>query len=152
MDYAKKGHRVELAGRADVDGQPAYKLQVVLKDARDGDADDYFIDAKSWLLVQIKGQRTIAGVQTTYRRTFRDYKPVGGVLIPHTRADVNSGAGEDQTYKMVLDQAEVNLDLPDDRFTLAAAASQAATAAASATQPASAPAAVRDDPAAHAPV
>ncbi len=147
VDYAKKGHTVELAGREEVDGRPAYRLHFVPKGARSGEADDYFIDAQSWLLVQFRAQRAVGGVEVRVRRTYSDFRPVEGVLIPHTREDVKEDAGEKQTYKTVVEKVETNIDLPDERFALIGVLKHPETQPAT---PTSVPAAVKNEPVARA--
>ncbi len=147
VDYAKKGHTVELAGRKDVDGRPAYKLHLVPKGARAGEAEDYFIDAQSWMVVQVRGQRTVDGVEVRARRTFSDYRPVEGVLIAHTREDVKESAGEKESYKSVIEKVETNIDLPDERFALIDVLKRPGTQPAT---PTTVPAAVKNEPEARA--
>jgi outer membrane lipoprotein-sorting protein len=147
VDYAKKGHTVELAGREEVDGRPAYKLRVLLKGAQAGEADDYFIDAQSWMLVQFRGQRIVDGVEVRARRTYSDFRPVEGVLIAHTREDVKESAGEKESYKSVIEKVETNIDLPDERFALIDVLKRPGTRPAT---PTTVPAAVKNEPEARA--
>jgi hypothetical protein len=48
IDYAKKGYKVELVGKADVEGTPAYKLKV----NREGQDTVVYIDADSFLEIE----------------------------------------------------------------------------------------------------
>lgn len=145
VEYAKKGHRVELLGREDVNGKPAYKLRVHLKGAADADCHDYFIDAQSFLLVRIRGRHVVRGETVESEATMSDYRPVDGLLVAHTTMQRDCATGVESTS--TVEKVEFNVDIPDERFSLAAA--KAEYAQIKPPEPASAPA-VRDDPAAHA--
>jgi hypothetical protein len=49
VDYAAKGHTVELIGKEDVDGTEAYKIKLTTKG---GHEINYFIDPKSWYIIR----------------------------------------------------------------------------------------------------
>ena len=57
-DYKAKGSTVELAGKEDVDGKPAYALKLTRKDGR---SDTIYIDADSFLDVKRVGKRNMMG-------------------------------------------------------------------------------------------
>lgn len=81
VDYAAKGTQVTLEGTEMVDGRNAYKLKLVLKS---GDVRHLWIDAQTFLDVKIDGvPRRVDGKLRSVVTYFRDYKPVGGVLIAH---------------------------------------------------------------------
>jgi hypothetical protein len=80
VDAEKKGHRVELVGEADVDGTPAYHLQVHLKG---GHTQDWFISRETYLLIkkQVPGWSDWMGdhqVVTWYL----DYQQHEGLMVP----------------------------------------------------------------------
>lgn len=81
VDYAAKGTRVELAGTEKVEGRDNYKLKLTLKN---GQAIHVWIDAKTFLESKMEGTpRRLDGTYHPVEVYFRDFRPVGGVQIPH---------------------------------------------------------------------
>ncbi|MCG3127207.1 MAG: Thiol-disulfide oxidoreductase ResA [Phycisphaerae bacterium] len=145
VDYAKKGHRVELLGREDPNGKPAYKLRVLLKGAAEGERDDYLIDAQSFLPAKVVSRRLFHGEPAENETRFSDYRPVNGLLVAHTTVQRDCLTGSESTT--TVDKVEFNVDIPDERFSLAAA--KAEHAKGKPAEPAATPP-IRDEPAAHA--
>src|ERR1700720_3218971 len=54
VDYKAKGNEIELTGKEDVDGSPAYKLKVTKKS---GSIENVYLDAKTFLPVKSAGTR-----------------------------------------------------------------------------------------------
>lgn len=82
LDYAKKGTKVKLVGKADVKGAEAYDLEVTMKS---GDVEHHFIDASSFLLIKKtwvgKGKD---GKPMPMTVAFGDYKKVQGRAVNHS--------------------------------------------------------------------
>ena len=113
IDYKDKGHKVEMAGKEDSDGAPAYKLKVTKKS---GDVESYFIDAEQYMLVKVKGSRSVQGTEVDFEQIFSNYKPVEGVLIAHAIETRGGPMGGGMT--MTFDKIETNVAFPADRFTM----------------------------------
>jgi len=146
VDAEKKGHKVELIGREELDGKSIYRLKVTLKGAAKDEYDDYYIDAKSWLPAKVISRRTVMGIDTTIEKRFEDYRSEDGVMVAHTQR--TAAVPEVGEYVQRIIKVETNIDLPDERFSLEAAKKVAA--ATSAPAPKDMPAGpVKDDPAAH---
>lgn len=82
LDYAKKGTKVKLAGKADVKGAEAYDLEVTMKS---GEVEHHFIDASSFLLIK----KTWVGKDKDGKSmpmtvAFGDYKKVQGRAVNHS--------------------------------------------------------------------
>lgn len=109
VDYKKKGHQVELVGKDEIEGSEVYKLKVTTKS---GNTEYYFLDTEHFLPIQTKGKRKFQGTEIEYTVSYGDYKEVGGLLLAHSIQQ--GGMGGDMTFEKV----EVNVDIPDDHFTM----------------------------------
>ncbi len=111
VDYAAKGHKVEYLGTESVEGAPAHKLRVTLKN---GNTTTMFFDADSFLKVKETSKRVMRGQEVEIESVFGDYKEVGGLLFPHS---VEQGAvGAPQRQKIQMDKVELDVAIADDRF------------------------------------
>jgi len=113
VDYAKKGNKVELVGKEDIEGTEAYKLKVT---KQDGSIEYYFLDAEHFLPIKIKGKREMQGTEIEYEVTPGDYKEVGGMMIAHSMTQ--SAAGMPMTSTLTFDKVEINVDIPDSHFSM----------------------------------
>lgn len=112
MDYKAKGHTAELAGRGDVDGQETVAVKLTLKG---GQVETWHLDPKTGLEVAVDSmvfdftQRGDAMPQRTY---FSDFRPVGGLVLPH-RIEKEYGA---RHVVVAVEQFRLDPDLPEERF------------------------------------
>ncbi|MFN7986647.1 MAG: hypothetical protein U0529_04185 [Thermoanaerobaculia bacterium] len=111
VDWKRKGHRVELVGRENVDGRETYKLKVTL---RSGGILFSYLDVKSTYLVRTDSTRQARGRPVRIETTFADYRKTGGILFPRL-VEVRA-AGRPQVLRVVVDKVEVNPPLSDARF------------------------------------
>ncbi len=79
VDYAAKGHKVELLGKEDVDGTECYKLKVSLAGGKEV---TFFIDPVSNMIIRAKETRKMNGQDAELQTDFSDYKDVEGVKMP----------------------------------------------------------------------
>jgi hypothetical protein len=107
VDYAKKGHQVELVGKDDLEGSEVFKLKVTKKN---GNVEYHFLDAEHFIPLQLEGKRSFQGTEMPYTIKFGDYKEVGGLLLAHSVTQ--GGMGGDMKFEKI----EINVDLPDERF------------------------------------
>jgi hypothetical protein len=121
VDYKDKGSQVELAGKADVEGAPAYKLKVTKKN---GDVEYHYIDAGQYLEVKVEGKRIVRGQTTEGEATFGDYKQVDGLAFPFSIQLKQKGAPAGTS--MTVDRIEVNPEVAASRFEKPAPAAPAA--------------------------
>ena len=115
IDYAAKGHQVELAGREDLEGTPAYRLKVVLKS---GNQIDFFLDAEHFVTLQTRAKASFQGTEMEVTSKLSNYKPVAGLMMPHSLSTTNP-MGE---QVMTIDTVEVNPTIDDALFARPAAA------------------------------
>ena len=112
VDYAAKGTKIELEGTEPVDGQPAYKLKLTLKN---GYVMHEWVDAKTFLEVKVEGTpRRLDGKPHPVAIYLSDYRTVNGLLIPHlieTRVE-----GVKRTEKIQIEKVVVNPPLDASRF------------------------------------
>lgn len=131
MDYAAKGTQVTLEGTDPVDGHPAYKLKLTMKN---GDVQHVWIDTRNFLDVKLEGaSRRMDGRMHSVFTEQRDFRAVKGLMVPFEyRTAVDGYPG---THRMVLESVTVNPGLDDSRF----AKPQVPVGASPATSPGPAP-------------
>jgi outer membrane lipoprotein-sorting protein len=113
IDYTRKGTRIEMAGTEAVEGKPAYKLKLTMKN---GEQSDLWIDAVSFLEVKADGApRRIDGKMHKVWVYYRDFRKEGGLMIAHTQETAVEGVK--QTHKMTV--KTVALNPPTDAATFA---------------------------------
>jgi outer membrane lipoprotein-sorting protein len=111
FDYAKKGHKVELLGKGDVDGSPAYKLRLTTKD---GIETVGYFDATTFLAVKMEAKRKDIVAETL----LSNYHDVDGVLFPFSL--VMRQTGQEMAQTIVIEKTELNPKLDDAQFKLPA--------------------------------
>lgn len=80
VDYQAKDTQIELVGTEQVEGRSTYKVKLTTKD---GSSKHVWIDTQTFLETKIEGQpRRLDGTYHPVEVYFRDYRQVGGLLIP----------------------------------------------------------------------
>jgi hypothetical protein len=105
VDYAAKGHKVELLGKEDVDGTECYKLKVTLAGGKEL---TYFIDPTSSLIIRTKETRKFNGQDAEMQTDLSDYKDVEGVKMPFSITQ--------QFGTVLISSIKVNQTIPDSAF------------------------------------
>jgi outer membrane lipoprotein-sorting protein len=113
VDYKSKGHQVELIGKENVEGTPAWKLKVTKKN---GDISYIYLDADAFLEIKEEGKRTFRGQEVEIESTMGDYKTVDGLVFPFSIQSKPKGAPAGQT--ITIEKVEVNPAVDDSRFTM----------------------------------
>lgn len=121
LDYKAKGHQVELVGKENVEGTPAYKLKVTKKS---GDLSYIYLDADAYLEIKEEGKRTVRGQEVEFETTQGDYKTVDGLVFPFSVTTKPKGAPAGQT--ITISKIEVNPGVEDARFAMPKPAAPAA--------------------------
>lgn len=80
IDYAQRGHQVELLGTEAVNGAPAHHLRLTLKG---GQVEDRYLDQASHLEFKRVVTYTKDGKPGQKCLYFSDYRPVDGMVINH---------------------------------------------------------------------
>ena len=113
VNAARKGNRIELAGREPVSGHDAYHLKVTLKD---GTVDNYYLDATSFLETKWTGARAQNGTEVVYESYFSDFRPAGGLTFPfRIESDTQGREGKQE---LRFDTVELDAPLDDALFTM----------------------------------
>jgi photosystem II stability/assembly factor-like uncharacterized protein len=139
VHWREKGHRVEYMGTEDVDGTPAHKLRVTLKD---GDTKYVFLDPDYFLEIRVETVTRIRGAERITETDLGSYEQVEGVWIPFS---IESGPkGAPRTARITVERAEANVDAEDSLFAFPPAGTPILRAIAPASgAPTQAPAPVR---------
>lgn len=115
IDYARKGSRLELDGTEKIEGSPAYKLKLTLKD---GTVRRVWVDAKTFLDVKIEGEpRRMNGKVHSVSIYNRDFRKEGRIVMPHLMETAVDGVAE--KHKMTIDKVVVNGPVDDLAFSKA---------------------------------
>ncbi|MDR3389447.1 MAG: hypothetical protein P4L92_20575 [Rudaea sp.] len=117
IDYRARGSRVEYLGTEDVDGTPAHKLKVALKN---GDTEYVYLDPDHFLEIRVVGQRKVRGTESEDVTDYGDYEQIAGVYFPFSIASYTKGDGGQQ--QISIDKAEANVAIDDALFAFPAAA------------------------------
>lgn len=111
IDHADKGSRVELEGQEAVEGRKTYKLKLTLKS---GDVRHLWVDAETFLEARVDGTRKMDGKVKTMMTYFRDYKPVNGLMVPHTLETSVEGVRDSQ--RILVEHVALNPTIAGTRF------------------------------------
>jgi outer membrane lipoprotein-sorting protein len=106
IDYKEKGHSVELIGKEDVEGTPAYKLKLTLKT---GDVRYIYLDADNYLELKVTSKRKTPGGEVEVDQYPGNYKPVNGIVFPYSIETKLKG----QTINTIIIE-KIELDVPID--------------------------------------
>ncbi|HEY6392680.1 MAG TPA: hypothetical protein VIX89_15480 [Bryobacteraceae bacterium] len=110
VDYKAKGNAVELAGKENVKGSPAYKLKVTKKS---GTIEYQYLDAKTFLPVKSSGKRIQQGQELEYESFPGNFKDVDGVMMPYSLNQRMSGIA---LMELTVEKVEVNAPMDDSIF------------------------------------
>lgn len=109
VDAAAKGNKVELLGKEELDGQPAFKLKVTRKD---GAEETWYLDPSTFLELA-RLDRTFDSTGTKERWTYySDFRTAAGLVIAHR---------QDQEYSirhvsLTIEKVQVNPEIEAGRF------------------------------------
>lgn len=112
VDAEKKGNKVELIGKEDIEGSPVYKLKLTRKN---GDVDYIYLDAEYYLELKTTAKRTRQGAEIEVDNFSSDYKDESGLMMAHSSENKMNGQTVSQ-YN--IDSVQFNLDVPDSLFTM----------------------------------
>ncbi len=110
VDYEQKGHQVELLGKEEVEGSPAYKLKVTLKD---GGVTYYYLDAEYFLAVKTVAKRMVQGTEVDFEISLGDYREVDGLMVPFSIRMKGQGPAE---QAVIVDAVEFNVPVDEAQF------------------------------------
>ena len=114
--WHEKGHRIEYLGTEDVDGTPAHKLRVTLKD---GDTQYVFLDPDYFLEIRIQTVAHVRGAERITEADLGSYEQVDGVWFPFSIE--SGGKGAPRSVRITVERAEPNASVDDSLFRFPAA-------------------------------
>jgi hypothetical protein len=112
FNYLEKGNKAELQEKETVDGKDAYKIKLT---SSTGKAVTYYIDTKSFLLLQSKQLNSAMGngVPQEVVTNYSDYTLIDGIMFPQTIANPGGGMnGGSTTFDIIV----VNKTISDDQY------------------------------------
>jgi hypothetical protein len=121
VDWKEKGHTVTLEGKESIAGSEAHKLKVTTKG---GSVRHVFIDAKTFHESGQSGVVLLPGVDPKTKAprtqqsawTFGDFKPVDGVMFPHSVDEERTAGPITQSFAHFTEKIEVNVPMEDALF------------------------------------
>ena len=120
VDAKAKGNTLELVGKEDVDGAPAEKLKVTLKN---GDVSYVYIDAETGLTLKETSKRKQQGSEIEIDSYMTNYKPVNGVLFPFAIENKVQGKSVGQ---FTITDVKPNVTIDEQAFVMPAPAAKPA--------------------------
>ncbi len=109
-NWEEKGHQLVLLGEEEMEGTPAYKLELTKKD---GDKAVYYLDAESYVILKIETTTNIQGIDETISQFPGNYKMVEGMAIPF---NISSKYQGQTVNEVVIDTVEIDQEIPDSLF------------------------------------
>ncbi len=116
VDYKEKGHTVELIGKEDVEGTPAYKLKLTLKN---GDVRNIYLDAENYLELKVSLKRKTPGGEIEVDQFVGNYKPVNGILYAFS---IESKVKGQTVNQITIDKVESDVAIDEALFKMPAKA------------------------------
>lgn len=109
-NYAEKGYMVEFTGKETIDDIESYVLKLTRPN---GDVITSYIDAENFVMLKMKSNLKMQGVETEAETIFSNYKFVNDVLIAHSMETKMNG---ETMMQMVLEEVTFDSDMPDSLF------------------------------------
>ena len=116
IDYKTKGHIIELIGKEDVEGTPAYKLKLTLKT---GDVRYVYLDAENYLELKVTSKRKTPGGEIEVDQYPGNYKPVNGVVFPFS---IESKLKGQSVNTIIIEKIELDVPIDEALFKMPAKA------------------------------
>jgi photosystem II stability/assembly factor-like uncharacterized protein len=111
VGWREKGHRLEYLGTEDVDGTPAYKVRVTLKD---GDTKYVYLDPDYFLEIRVETVAHVRGTERIREADLGSYQQVAGVWMPFS---IDAGQkGQPKGAHFSIERAEANVEVDDAIF------------------------------------
>jgi outer membrane lipoprotein-sorting protein len=114
--FKAAGHTVELLGKEDVEGSPAYKIKVTRKG---GMIATYFVDAGTFLTIKVATKTSQMGQEIEAEGYPSNYKKVGDVLFAFA---TDAKVGGRSVSQMIFEKIEINEPMDDSLFKMPAVA------------------------------
>ena len=114
VDWKEKGHKVELIGKEDMEGTPAYKIKII---KANGDIETDFIDAENFVPIKVSSVSKVQGNDVEGDSYPGNYKEVNGAMLPFLIENKFKGQnGEVNTQHILIEKYEVDKPVDDSLF------------------------------------
>jgi outer membrane lipoprotein-sorting protein len=120
-----KGHEVELVGRVEVEGTPAWELRVT---RAEGFLERIYLDFEHLIEIQELEEHPLpsGGEPVVLVTNWGDYKEVGGLLLPHYWSRYPRANPAD-VLTLTFDSLKLGETIPDERFSMPGAEGESAS-------------------------
>jgi outer membrane lipoprotein-sorting protein len=105
----ERGDKMEVAGKEDVDGAPAWKIVVTHEDRQ----TSVFLDEKTGLERKVSSQISENGMNLLIESVISDYQPTDGIQVPR---QVRTLVGGQAQATVQIDSVEFNPAIDDAKF------------------------------------
>ena len=122
VDWKARGSTLVYLGTEDIDGTPAHKLKVTLKN---GDIEYVYLDPDYFLTIRTVSQMTVRGTVVKSVTDYGDYELINGVYFPFSSA-TGSGGGDGGSQQLSVLKATANAPIDDSVFAFPASATKGA--------------------------
>jgi outer membrane lipoprotein-sorting protein len=110
-DYKSKGHTIELLGKSEIEGTPAYKLKV---NTKEGTESLLYIDTETFLEIRTESKAKIQGQDVEQETTIGNYQEFDGYMFPTSLEIKTKGSPVGQS--VTIEKVELNPTIADDVF------------------------------------
>jgi len=110
VDYKKRGTKIVLIGKEDMEGTPVYKLKLTKKNGKE---IFYFIDTESFIELKTLVYKKKNETETKIETYLGNFKKIKGVMMAHNLSIKINGQ---DTIKMVFEKIETNVKIKDSFF------------------------------------
>ncbi|HEX7502880.1 MAG TPA: hypothetical protein VF451_05635 [Acidobacteriota bacterium] len=110
--FKEKGGKLELLGREELDGKPAFKLRLT---KADGKEIYFYLDAESGVGLKSSRAMTAGDAASMAEIIYTDYRPVDGQLVPFV---IENRTGGKTQARLVLGTVELNPAMDDSLFSM----------------------------------
>jgi hypothetical protein len=113
VDYESKGYTVDYAGTISVNGRRLFRLLIT---RRNSVAYHLLLDAETYFIAGKQAVRDMGyGREVKIETWYEDFRPVGGVIMPHR---IRVTADGKPLHETVLQKVEPNVAVPTGIFTM----------------------------------
>lgn len=102
-----KGAKIELESKEKVDGVDAFALTVTDKS---GKVSNVYVATSSYYIIKTATKQKVNGQEIDYEISYGNYKPVNGLLFPHTMQLPSPMGGGEMTVEVVSVELNPTLD------------------------------------------
>jgi outer membrane lipoprotein-sorting protein len=109
-NWREKGYKLNLAGKQDMAGKQVYQLSLT---KADGDIDEMYIDANSYLLSKMIRKTSINNSEAEVEVFYDDYRNIDGILLPF---QIEQRFNSQQGTLVTIKEIRFNIEVDDKIF------------------------------------